>query len=148
MILNLPTQKKKLSNLVFVIESMKSKVNKFSLMGIAGYIAPKHLEAIKKTNNILISSFDPNDSVGILDKYFRDALYFNEFERYDRHIHKLSNMKNKIDYLSICTPNYLHDSHIRFALRSGLDAICEKPLVLNLWNLEPLILLQEKTEKN
>ena len=108
----------------------------FSIMGVGGYIAPKHMQAIKTTGNNLLSALDPNDSVGIIDSYFRDALYFKEFERYDRHIFNLSKVeKNKIHYISICSPNYLHDSHIRFALRSGSNAICEKPLVLNLWNL-------------
>lgn len=130
------------------MEIIEKKMKNFSLMGVGGYIAPKHLEAIKVTNNNLISAFDPNDSVGIMDKFFRDALYFKEFERFDRHIFKLSkNFKEKIDYVSICTPNYLHDSHIRFSLRSGADAICEKPLVLNLRNLEPLSQLEINTGK-
>lgn len=120
----------------------------FSIMGVGGYIAPKHMQAIKTTGNNLLSALDPNDSVGIIDSYFRDALYFKEFERYDRHIFSLSKVeKNKIHYISICSPNYLHDSHIRFALRSGSNAICEKPLVLNLWNLEKLFDLERVTNK-
>ena len=118
----------------------------FSLIGVAGYIASKHLNAIKETGNNLISALDPNDSVGILDNFFPNSLFFKEFERFDRHVFKLSKIKEeKINYISICSPNYLHDSHIRFALRSGADAICEKPLVLNLWNLEGLRDLEDKT---
>ena len=121
-------------------------MKKFSLIGVGGYIAQRHLEAIKATNNELISALDPNDSVGIIDNYFPNAFYFNEFERFDRHIYKLSlNKKSKIDYISICSPNYLHDSHIRFALRSGANTICEKPLVLNPWNLDGLIELENNT---
>ncbi len=120
----------------------------FSIIGVAGYIACKHLNAIQETNNNLISALDPSDSVGILDNFFPDALFFKEFERFDRHFFKLSKKNHtKINYVSICSPNYLHDSHIRFALRSGAHAICEKPLVLNLWNLEGLKYLEEKTGK-
>jgi len=118
----------------------------FSLIGVGGYVAPRHLEAIKETDNQLISVLDPNDSVGIIDSYFPNAHYFSEFERFDRHVYKLSQNKNlKIDYISICSPNYLHDSHIRFALRSGANAICEKPLVLNPWNLDGLAELEKST---
>lgn len=118
----------------------------FSLIGIGGYIAPRHLEAIKATNNLLVSALDPNDSVGIIDSYFPNAYYFSEFERFDRHVYKLSlTKKSKIEYISICSPNYLHDSHIRFSLRSGANAICEKPLVLNPWNLDGLLELENDT---
>lgn len=115
-------------------------------MGAAGYIAPRHLKAIKETNNKLIAAYDPNDSVGIIDSYFPSSHFFTEFERFDRHLEKIRLEKNKnaIDYVSICTPNYLHDAHIRFALRNEADAICEKPLVLNPWNAEKLIKLEEK----
>ena len=115
-------------------------------MGTAGYIAPRHLKAIKETENKLVAAYDPNDSVGIIDSYFPDAHFFTEFERFDRHLEKLrhENSQNSIDYVSICTPNYLHDAHIRFALRNGADAICEKPLVLNPWNAEKLIKLEER----
>ena len=121
-------------------------MKKFSLIGVGGYIAPRHLEAIKETNNLLVSALDPNDSVGVIDNYFLNAFYFKEFERFDRHVYKMSlNKKTKLDYITICSPNYLHDSHIRFALRSGANAISEKPLVLNPWNLDGLIELEKKT---
>ncbi len=110
----------------------------FAMIGTAGYIAPRHLTAIRDTGNDLRAALDPFDSVGILDSYFPHAHFFTEFERFDRHIDKLRRKGTKIDYVSICTPNYLHDSHIRFALRNRADAICEKPLVLNPWNLEAL----------
>ena len=111
----------------------------FALIGAAGYIAPRHLKAIKDTNNNLIAALDKFDSVGIMDSYFPKADFFVEFERFDRHIEKIKRQQNiKLDYVSICTPNYLHDSHIRMALRREADAICEKPLVLNPWNLDAL----------
>ncbi len=112
----------------------------FALIGAAGYIAPRHMKAIKDTGNHLVAAYDPNDSVGILDSHFPDADFFTEFERFDRHIDKLKRAKTEkqIDYVSIASPNYLHDSHMRFALRSGSDAICEKPLVLNPWNIDGL----------
>ncbi|SFK49640.1 Gfo/Idh/MocA family protein [Rhodanobacter glycinis] len=115
-------------------------MKKFGLIGAAGYIAPRHMQAIKDTGNTLVAAYDPNDSVGIIDSHFPDADFFTEFERFDRHVDKLhrSNHGNKLDYISICSPNYLHDSHMRFALRSGADAICEKPLVLNPWNIDAL----------
>jgi len=112
----------------------------FALIGAAGYIAPRHMKAIKDTGNTLVAAYDPNDSVGIIDSYFPDADFFTEFERFDRHIDKLrrANVDKRINYVSIASPNYLHDSHMRFALRSGADAICEKPLVLNPWNIDGL----------
>jgi UDP-N-acetyl-2-amino-2-deoxyglucuronate dehydrogenase len=111
----------------------------FALIGAAGYIAPRHMAAIRDTGNDLVAALDPNDSVGIIDSYFPDAHFFTEFERFDRHIDKLRRQNGAgVDYISICSPNYLHDSHIRFALRSGADAICEKPLVLNPWNIDAL----------
>lgn len=115
-------------------------MKKFALIGAAGYIAPRHMQAIKATGNQLVAAYDPNDSVGIIDSHFSDADFFTEFERFDRHVDKLHRAKNgsAIDYVSICSPNYLHDSHMRFALRSGADAICEKPLVLNPWNIDGL----------
>ena len=109
----------------------------FALIGASGYIAPRHLEAIQKTNSNLIAALDRFDSVGILDRYFPNCDFFIEPEIFDRHIEKLKNDKNLyLDYMSICTPNYLHDSHIRMALRRGADAICEKPIVLNPWNID------------
>jgi len=111
---------------------------KFAIIGVGGYIAGRHLKAIKDTGNILLATLDPNDSVGIIDSYFPDSHFFVEFERFDRHIDKLRRSGVHIDFVSICSPNYLHDSHIRFALRSGASAICEKPLVLNPWNIDAL----------
>ncbi len=110
----------------------------FALIGAAGYIAPRHMKAIKETNNSLVAALDKHDNVGILDSYFPDADFFTEFERFDRHLDKLRRNNKKIDYVSICSPNYLHDSHIRFALRHSAHAICEKPLVLNPWNIDAL----------
>jgi len=110
----------------------------FAITGVAGYIAPRHLKAISETNNRLVAALDPHDSVGILDKYTYDVSFFTEFERFDRYLDKLRREKSdlKIDYLSICSPNYLHDAHIRLAFRIGADAICEKPLVLKPSNLD------------
>lgn len=118
----------------------------FAITGVAGYIAPRHLKAIKETGNNLIAALDPHDSVGILDQYFTDAAFFTEFERFDRHIEMLKRKEKgfKLDYLSICSPNHLHDAQIRFALRIGADAICEKPLVLNPWNLDALESLEKE----
>lgn len=119
----------------------------FAITGVAGYIAPRHLQAIKDTGNRLVAALDPHDAVGVLDRYFDDVSYFREFERFDRYVDKLRRRGEgqKVDYLSICSPNYLHDAHIRFALRSGADALCEKPLVLNPWNLEALQELEHET---
>ena len=117
----------------------------FALIGAAGYIAPRHMKAIKDTGNNLIAALDKSDSVGIIDSYFPYADFFTEYERFDRHIEKLNRIGKKIDYVSICTPNYLHDAHIRFALRNNADAICEKPLVLNPWNVEALQEIEKET---
>lgn len=112
----------------------------FALIGAAGFIAPRHMAAIKATGHRLVAAMDPSDSVGVIDTYFPDAAFFTEFERFDRHIDKLRREAGiRIDFVSICSPNYLHDSHIRFALRSDADAICEKPLVVNPWNIDGLI---------
>ncbi len=118
----------------------------FANVGVAGYVAPRHLKAVKDTGNQLLCAYDPSDSVGVLDKYFFDTRYFNEFERFDRHVEKLRRRPEaeRIHYVSICSPNYLHDAHIRFALRVGAHAICEKPLVINPWNLDPLIELEQE----
>ena len=121
----------------------------FALIGAAGYIAPRHLKAIKDTNNNLIAALDKFDSVGVMDSYFPNADFFVEFERFDRHIEKLKrNQQIHLDYVSICTPNYLHDSHIRMALRRGADAICEKPIVLNPWNIDALIAIEKESQGN
>lgn len=118
---------------------------KFAMLGVAGYIAPRHMKAIKDTGNDLVAAMDKFDSVGIIDSYFPDADFFTEFERFDRHIDKMRRNGGKIDYVSICTPNYLHDAHIRFALRNQADAICEKPLVLNPWNVEALQQIEKES---
>lgn len=117
----------------------------FAMIGVAGYIAPRHLQAIKDTGNNLVAGLDKSDSVGVLDSYFPDAAFFTEFERFDRHLELLKGENSNIDYVSIASPNYLHDSHIRFGLRLGADAICEKPLVINPWNAERLKLVEETT---
>ncbi|MDA9358855.1 Gfo/Idh/MocA family oxidoreductase [Flavobacteriaceae bacterium] len=116
----------------------------FILIGAAGYIAPRHMKAIKETGNNLIAAYDPYDGVGVMDSHFPEAHFFTEFERFDRHIEKIKRSGTKIDYVSICSPNYLHDSHIRYGLRIGADVICEKPLVLNPWNVDALIELEEE----
>jgi UDP-N-acetyl-2-amino-2-deoxyglucuronate dehydrogenase len=117
----------------------------FALIGAAGYIAPRHLKAIKDTGNNLVAALDPSDSVGILDSYFPKADFFVEFERFDRHIEKLKRQGTKLDYVSVCSPNYLHDAHIRFGLRHGADVICEKPVVLNPWNIDALMEIERET---
>ena len=117
----------------------------FGIIGVAGYIAVRHLKAIKDTGNNLLASLDKFDSVGLLDSYFPDSDFFVEFERFDRHFDKLKRTGTKIDYVSICSPNYLHDSHIRFALRHQADAICEKPIVLNPWNIDALQEIEKET---
>lgn len=117
----------------------------FALIGAAGYVAPRHMKAIKAIGGNLKVAFDPNDSVGIIDSYFPDASFFVEFERFDRFVDKLRRRGEKVDYVSICSPNYLHDAHCRFALRSDADAICEKPLVLNPWNIDGLAEIQNDT---
>ena len=114
-------------------------MKKFALIGAAGYIAPRHMKAIRETGNDLVAAMDRCDSVGVIDSYFPEAHFFTEFERFDRHVDKLRmKEESRIDYVSITSPNYLHDAHIRWALRSGADAICEKPLVLNPWNIDAL----------
>jgi len=120
-------------------------MKRFSLIGAAGYIAERHMIAIRDTDNVLVAALDPSDSVGIIDSYFPDTDFFTEFERFDRHIDKLRREGAGVDYVSICSPNYLHDSHMRFALRSGADAICEKPLVLNPWNIDGLQEIESDT---
>jgi UDP-N-acetyl-2-amino-2-deoxyglucuronate dehydrogenase len=125
------------------------KRNNFALIGAGGFVAPRHLRAIKENNQNLLAILDPNDSVGVIDMYFPDASFFTEFERFDRHCEKLrrEGEEHKIHYVSICSPNYLHDAHIRFALRTEANAICEKPLVLNPWNADALKVLEKETGK-
>jgi UDP-N-acetyl-2-amino-2-deoxyglucuronate dehydrogenase len=120
----------------------------FVLIGAGGYIAPRHMKAIKDTGNNLLAALDKHDSVGILDSYFPDADFFTEFERFDRHIEKLKRQGIHTDYVSVCSPNYLHDAHIRFGLRIGAEVICEKPLVLNPWNVDALMEIEKETGKN
>jgi len=122
-------------------------MRKFALIGAAGYVAPRHMKAIKDTGNCLVAALDKSDSVGILDSYFPGADFFTEYERFDRHIDKRrrANPEKHINYVAVCSPNYLHDSHVRFALRSDADAICEKPLVLNPWNIDGLLGIERDT---
>jgi UDP-N-acetyl-2-amino-2-deoxyglucuronate dehydrogenase len=127
-----------------MIDSQKN----FGIIGVAGYIAVRHLHAIKETGNNLLASLDKFDSVGRIDSYFPESDFFVEFERFDRHFDKLKRTGTKIDYVSICSPNYLHDSHIRFALRHQAEAICEKPIVLNPWNIDALQQIEKETGRN
>jgi UDP-N-acetyl-2-amino-2-deoxyglucuronate dehydrogenase len=122
-------------------------MKKFSLIGAAGYIAPRHLRAIKETGNTLVAALDTFDSVGIIDSFYPQAAFFVEFERFDRHIEKLRRTGDPIDYVSICSPNYLHDAHIRFALRNHANVICEKPLVLNPWNIDALSDIERESDR-
>jgi UDP-N-acetyl-2-amino-2-deoxyglucuronate dehydrogenase len=124
---------------------MTNSPKNFGIIGVAGYIAVKHLHAIKETGNNLLASLDKFDSVGRIDSYFPESDFFVEFERFDRHFDKLKRTGTKIDYVSICSPNYLHDSHIRFALRQQAEAICEKPIVLNPWNIDALQEIENET---
>jgi UDP-N-acetyl-2-amino-2-deoxyglucuronate dehydrogenase len=119
----------------------------FAVIGVGGYVAPRHLKAIKETGNRLVAAVDPNDSVGILDRYSYDVRYFREIERFDRHLDKLRRGRDehRIHWVSVCSPNYLHDSHIRLALRNGANALCEKPIVINPWNLDALSELERET---
>jgi UDP-N-acetyl-2-amino-2-deoxyglucuronate dehydrogenase len=122
------------------------QVTNFALIGAAGFVAPRHIQAIRDTGNRLVAALDPHDSVGLLDSYFPDAHFFTEFERFDRHVDKLRRRgrNDAVRYVSICSPNYLHDAHTRFAMRTGADAICEKPLVINPWNLDGLADLERE----
>ncbi len=127
---------------------MNDNPKNFGIIGVAGYIAIRHLHAIKETGNNLLASLDKFDSVGRIDSYFPESDFFVEFERFDRHFDKLKRTGTKIDYVSICSPNYLHDSHIRFALRHQAEAICEKPIVLNPWNIDALQEIENETGRN
>ncbi len=120
----------------------------YVIIGVGGYIAPRHMKAIKDTGGNLLAALDKHDSVGIMDSYFPDAAFFIEFERFDRHVEKLRRDGTKIDYVVVCSPNYLHDAHIRFGLRIGADVICEKPIVLNPWNIDALLEIEKETGKN
>lgn len=127
--------------------TQRNNMKQFALIGVAGYIAIRHLKAIADTKNELVCALDPHDNVGIMDSYFPDADFFIEFERFDRHVDKLRRKGKPIDYVSVCSPNYLHDSHIRFGLRNNAHVICEKPLVLNPWNLDALEVIEKETGK-
>ena len=127
---------------------MPNNIKKFALIGAAGYIAPRHMQAIKDTGHQLVAALDKNDSVGIIDSHFPDADFFTEFERFDRHLEKIKRRGEQVDFISICSPNYLHDAHIRFGLRYGADVICEKPLVLNPWNIDGLEEIESETGRS
>src|SRR5690348_11208591 len=119
----------------------------FAVIGVGGYIAPRHLKAIRDTGNRLLAAVDPKDSVGVLDQFSFDVRFFTEVERFDRHLEKLrrATEAERVHYLAVCSPNYLHDAHCRLGLRVGADVICEKPLVINPWNLDPLRELEDET---
>jgi len=128
--------------------NFNKRMKNFALLGAAGYIAPRHMQAIKETGNTLVAALDKHDNVGIIDSYFPESHFFTEFERFDRYVSKIKREDVDIDYVSICSPNYLHDAHIRFGLRVGADVICEKPLVLNPWNLDALRMEEEISGKS
>ena len=119
----------------------------FALIGAAGYVATRHMRAIRDTGNRLVAALDTNDSVGVIDSFFPDADFFTEFERFDRHIDLRRRRGDSVEFISICSPNYLHDAHVRFALRSAAQAICEKPLVMNPWNIDGLAEMEKETGK-
>ncbi|HUS37850.1 MAG TPA: Gfo/Idh/MocA family oxidoreductase, partial [Pirellulales bacterium] len=127
----------------------QAEVKRFGILGVAGFVAPRHLRAIHATGHELVAAVDPHDSVGVLDSYFPDARFFTEIERFDRHLEKLRRDPDRagVDYLSICSPNYLHDAHVRLALRLHAHAICEKPLVINPWNLDALADLEQEFDR-
>ena len=128
---------------------LKNKIEQymknFAIIGVGGFVAPRHLKAIADTGNRMVAAYDKSDSVGIIDSYFPDASFFTEMELFDRHCSKLKNTDQQLDMVSVCTPNYLHDSHTRYALRLGTDVICEKPLVLNPWNVDGLAQVEKET---
>ncbi len=117
----------------------------FALIGAGGYVAPRHMQAIKETGNKLIAALDIHDSVGVLDNHFPEADFFTSFERFERHLEKQKRQGNKVDYVSVCSPNHLHDAHVRFGLKLGADVICEKPVVLNPWNVDALLKAEKET---
>jgi UDP-N-acetyl-2-amino-2-deoxyglucuronate dehydrogenase len=129
------------------MDTPKKTQTDFALIGAAGFIAPRHLKAIKECGGHLVAALDKHDNVGVLDSFFPQADFFTEFERFDRHLDKLRRKGESVDLISICSPNYLHDSHIRYALRYGAHAICEKPLVLNPWNFDALAEMEAETGK-
>ena len=117
----------------------------FAIIGVGGYVAPRHLKAIAETGNRLVAAYDKSDSVGVIDSYFPEAAFFTELELFDRHCTKQKGTPGQVDMVSVCTPNYLHDSHTRYALRLGADVVCEKPLVLNPWNIDGIRRVEEET---
>lgn len=126
---------------------LSQQSRRFALLGAAGYVAPRHLRAIRDTGNRLVAALDPHDNVGVMDSYFPDTEFFTEFERFDRAADKARRRGEPIEFMSICSPNYLHDAHVRFALRSGAHAICEKPLVLNPWNVDALAAIEAEGDR-
>jgi UDP-N-acetyl-2-amino-2-deoxyglucuronate dehydrogenase len=124
-----------------------TKTQSFALIGASGYIAPRHMKAIKENQCQLLASYDPYDGIGIMDSYFPQASFFTEFERFDRHIEKMARKGKGVDFISVCSPNYLHDAHIRFGLRNKANVICEKPLTLNPWNIESIFELEKEFER-
>jgi UDP-N-acetyl-2-amino-2-deoxyglucuronate dehydrogenase len=132
-----------------IIKRLHAPLN-FAIIGVGGYIAPRHVKAIKDTGNRLLAAVDPKDSVGILDQYSFDVDFFTEIERFDRHLEKLRRgpPEGRVHYVSICSPNYLHDAHCRLAMRVGADVICEKPLVINPWNLDALQEIEQETGRH
>ena len=131
-----------------LLNNSEDKMKNFALIGASGYIAPRHMKAIKETGNKIVCALDPYDGIGIMDSFFPQADFFTEPERFDRHLDKLRRKgEQKIDYVSICSPNYLHDAHMRIGLRNDAHVICEKPLVLNPWNLDALREIEQKTGK-
>lgn len=138
-----------MSDAVISRDDAKTRSRNFALIGVGGFIAPKHLKAIKETGNTLVAATDPHDAVGVLDSYFPDASFFTEIERFDRFLEKRRRAPEdqKIDYVTVCSPNYLHDAHVRLALRVGSHAVCEKPLVINPWNLEQLADLEQEYQR-
>lgn len=121
-------------------------MTEFALIGAAGFVAPRHMRAIKELGGQIVAAVDPSDSVGVIDSYFPGARFFTEFERFDRHIDKLRRSGRGVEYITVCSPNYLHDAHVRFALRSEAHVICEKPLVLNPWNLDGLEAIEQQSD--
>ncbi len=120
-------------------------MERFALLGAAGYVAPRHMKAIHDTGNIMVAACDPYDGVGVMDRYFPECRFFTEVERFDRHLEKLRHRGDPVRYVSICSPNYLHDAHCRLAMRVGADALCEKPLVISPWNLDQLVQIEQET---
>lgn len=129
------------------MKEIEKKPYNFAIIGVGGYVAPRHLKAIRDTGNRIVAAVDPKDSVGMLDQFSFDVKFFTEIERFDRHLEKLRRLspEEHVQYVSICSPNYLHDAHCRLAMRAGAHAICEKPLVINPWNLDALEKIEAET---